>query len=342
MFCHDCDFEIKDPELTECPKCRCILSTGLSSNINQEKEETFQDIINILNNDELSELYKSAAAEKNPQREDPFDLDLETMNQNDHGTRANKENHFEKRASTSVEMPGTENFSDGSTLKKEDLPKFKEDDAVDDAIEPKKNSTFTFVLFFVFFLIIAAGAGVLYLKSKQPVSETFPKENDSSIYENKKVFTIINEEIQPVVESSKTEETLKIPEQPTMEKDSSANKETGTISKKTKSKENKIDEKISEKDNSWKTYVPGKQSYYTLQISSLSNRSFAQANLNRLKNKQYPAYILLTRNKDEEMVYKLRIGKYETEEKAKRAAEIFYKKEKMKYIILKSNADIAL
>ena len=106
--------------------------------------------------------------------------------------------------------------------------------------------------------------------------------------------------------------------------------------------EGKIDERISKKDNLWKKYAPSKQSYYTFQVSSLSNRSFALANLNSLKNKLYPAYILLVKNKDEEMVYKLRIGKYETKAKAKRAAERFYKKEKMKYIILKSNADISL
>ena len=75
MFCHNCGFKIKDPELTECPECSFILSPGLSSGNNQEKEGIFQDIENILNNDELSELYESTATEKNPEEKDPFGLD---------------------------------------------------------------------------------------------------------------------------------------------------------------------------------------------------------------------------------------------------------------------------
>ena len=343
MFCHNCGFEIKNQDLTECPECSCILSSGLSSGNNQGKEGIFQDIENILNNDELSELRESSGIEEDPEDKDPFELDFETVNQNDQETEVNKEKHFAERAVTSEEMPGTEYLSNGSTMEREEQSTFEEeddDDETGDEIEPKKASKFTFVLFFVFSFIIAAGAGVLYLKSKQPDSPAFPKEN-VTIYENKKSFTIKNEEIQPAVEKLEAEETPKTPEQPTMKKASSANKKAGAISKKAEPKENKTDEKISEKDNSWTTYVQGKQSYYTFQISSVSNRSFARANHNILKNK-YPAYVLLTKNKEGKIIYKLRIGKYETAAKAKKAAELFYKYEKMKYIILKSNADIDL
>ncbi len=347
MFCHNCGFEIKNQDLTECPECSCILSSGLSSGNNQGKEGIFQDIENILNNDELSELRESSGIEEDPEDKDPFELDFKTVNQNDQETEVNKEKHFAERAVTSEEMPGTEHLSNGSTMEREEWSTFEEEDDKEenndetgDEIEPKKASKFTFVLFFVFSFIIAAGAGVLYLKSKQPASPAFPKEN-ASVYENKKSFTIKNEEIQPAVEKLEAEETPKTPEQPTMKKASSANKEAGAISKKAEPKENKTDEKISEKDNSWTTYVQGKQSYYTFQISSVSNRSFARANHNILKNK-YPAYVLLTKNKEGKIIYKLRIGKYETAAKAKKAAEIFYKYEKMKYIILKSNADIDL
>ena len=345
MFCHNCGFEIKNQELTECPECSCILSSGLSSSNNQGKEGIFQDIENILNNDELSELRESSGIEEDPEDKDPFELDFETVNQNDQETEVNKEKHFAERAVTSEEMPGTEHLSNGSTMEREERSTFEEeedddDDETGDEIEPKKASKFTFVLFFVFSFIIAAGAGVLYLKSKQPDSPAFPKEN-VTIYENKKSFTIKNEEIQPAVEKLEAEEIPKTPEHPTMKKSSSANKKAGAISKKAELKENKTDEKISEKDNSWTTYVQGKQSYYTFQISSVSNRSFARANHNILKNK-YPAYVLLTKNKEGKIIYKLRIGKYETAAKAKKAAELFYKYEKMKYIILKSNADIDL
>jgi hypothetical protein len=343
MFCHNCGFEIKNQDLTECPECSCILSSGLSSGNNQGKEGIFQDIENILNNDELSELRESSGIEEDPEDKDPFELDFETVNQNDQETEVNKEKHFAERAVTSEEMPGTEHLSNGSTMEREERSTFEEeddDDETGDEIEPKKASKFTFVLFFVFSFIIAAGAGVLYLKSKQPDSPAFPKEN-VAIYENRKSFAIKNEEIQPAVEKLEAEETPKTPEQPTMKKASSANKKAGAISKKAEPKENKTDEKISEKDNSWTTYVQGKQSYYTFQISSVSNRSFARANHNILKNK-YPAYVLLTKNKEGKIIYKLRIGKYETAAKAKKAAELFYKYEKMKYIILKSNADIDL
>ena len=343
MFCHNCGFEIKNQDLTACPECSCILSPGLSSSNNKGKEGIFQDIENILNNDELSELRESSGIEEDPEDKDPFELDFETVNQNDQETEVNKEKHFAERAVTSEEMPGTEHLSNGSTMEREERSTFEEeddDDETGDEIEPKKASKFTFVLFFVFSFIIAAGAGVLYLKSKQPDSPAFPKEN-VTIYENKKSFAIKNEEIQPAVEKLEAEETPKTPEQPTMKKASSANKKAGAISKKAEPKENKTDEKISEKDNSWTTYVQGKQSYYTFQISSVSNRSFARANHNILKNK-YPAYVLLTKNKEGKIIYKLRIGKYETAAKAKKAAEIFYKYEKMKYIILKSNADIDL
>jgi len=347
MFCHNCGFEIKDQGLTECPECSCILSPGLSSGNNQEKEGVFQDIENILNNDELSELHESGGVEEDPENKDPFDRDVEPVNQNGQETETNKGKHFAKRAFTSEEMPGTEHPTDGSTMEREERSTFEKDDDTEenndetgDEIAPEKASKFTFVLFFVFSFIIAAGAGVLYLKSKQHASPAFPKEN-TSIYENKKSFTIKNEKIQPAVEKSDAEETPKIPEQPVMKKASSANKEAGAISKKAEPKENKTNEKISEKDNSWTTYVPGKQSYYTFQVSSVSNRSFPRANHNILKNK-YPAYVLLTKNEKGEIIYKLRIGKYETAAKAKKAAEIFYKYEKMKYIILKSNADIDL
>ena len=334
MFCHNCGFEIKNQDLTECPECSCILSPGLSSSNNKGKEGIFQDIDNILNNDELSEQRESTGVKEDPEDKDPFELDFETVNQNDKETIVNKEKHFAERAVTSEEMPGTEHLSNGSTMEREERSTFEEDDdETGDEIEPKKASKFTFVLFFVFSFIIAAGAGVLYLKSKQPVSPAFPKEN-ASIYENKKSFTIKNKRIQPAIEKPEAEETPKISEQPVMKKASSANKKADAISNKAEPKENKTDEKISEKDNSWTTYVQGKQSYYTIQVSSVSNRSFARANHNILKNK-YPAYVLLTKNKEGKTIYKLRIGKYETAAKAKKAAEIFYKHEKMKYIILR-------
>jgi cell division septation protein DedD len=342
MFCHNCGFEIKNQDLTECPECSYILPPGLSSSNNKGKEGIFKDIENTLNNDELSELRESSGIEEDPEDKDPFELDFETVNQNDQKTEVNKEKHFAERAVTSEEMPDTEHLSNGSTMEREERSTFEEDDddETGDEIEPKKTSKFTFVLFFVFSFIIAAGAGVLYLKSKQPASPAFPKEN-AAIYENKKSFTMKNKAVQPAVEKPKAEETPKTPEQPTIKKASSANKKADAISKKAEPKKNKTDEKISEKDNSWTTYVSGKQSYYTIQVSSVSNRSFARANHNILKNK-YPAYVLLTKNKEGKIIYKLRIGKYETAAKAKKAAEIFYKYEKMKYIILKSNADIDL
>ena len=96
------------------------------------------------------------------------------------------------------------------------------------------------------------------------------------------------------------------------------------------------------RDNLGINYVPGNQTYYTIQISSMTNRSYAKSHLNRLKKKGYDAYIISTKSKDGRFVYKLRIGKHHTEAKAKKAADIFYKKEKMQYIIISSSADIDL
>ena len=110
MFCHNCGFKIKDPELTECPKCSFILSPGLSSGNNKGEEGLFQEIENILNNDELSELHESSGVEEDPEDKDPFELDFETVNQNDQETEVNKEKHFAERAVTSEEMPDTEHL----------------------------------------------------------------------------------------------------------------------------------------------------------------------------------------------------------------------------------------
>ena len=308
MFCHNCGFKTKDQKLTKCPECSCCLSFGLSSGSNQGKEEIFQDIENILNNAELSELNESTDVAEDPEKEDPFDLDFETVNQDEQKT--------------------TEEI-------------VEDNDETGDEIEPKKASKYTFLLFFIFSLIIAAGAGVLYLKTKQPASPAFPKEN-ASIYENKKSFVIKNDKIQPAVNKPDAEKTSKAPKQPSIKKTSLASKKSVVVSSTAKPQENKTSEKIIKKNNSWTTYIPGKQAYYTIQISSLSNRSFARANLNILKSKEYPAYVLLTRNKESKTIYKLRIGKYETAKKAKKTAEVFYKKEKMKYIILKSTAEIDL
>jgi len=308
MFCHNCGFEIKDQKLTKCPECNCFLSVELSSGNNQETEAIFQDIENILNNAELSELNESTDVAEDPEEEDPFDLDFETVNQDEQKT--------------------TEKI-------------VEDNDETGDEIEPKKASKYTFLLFFIFSLIIAAGAGVLYLKTKQPASPAFPKEN-ASIYENKKSFVIKNDKIQPAVNKPDAEKTSKAPKQPSIKKTSLASKKSVVVSSTAKPQENKTSEKIIKKNNSWTTYIPGKQAYYTIQISSLSNRSFARANLNILKSKEYPAYVLLTRNKESKTIYKLRIGKYETAKKAKKTAEVFYKKEKMKYIILKSTAEIDL
>jgi len=124
MFCHNCGFEINDQKLTECPECSSILSSSLSYRDNQEKEEIFQDIENILSNDEFSELYENTATEKDPEKEGPFDLDFATVCQDDPITKAN--NGKEKESSA-----------------------FEEDDETGDEIESKKTSNFTFVLFFI-------------------------------------------------------------------------------------------------------------------------------------------------------------------------------------------------
>jgi len=84
-------------------------------------------------------------------------------------------------------------------------------------------------------------------------------------------------------------------------------------------------------------YVDIKGSYFTIQVESLSNESFVEPNLNHLKQKGYPAYVVEKTKGDGSVVYKLRIGKYKTRDEAQNAAESFFGTEKKSYIIVKSD-----
>ena len=51
MFCPNCGFEIKDPGITTCPECSCILSQNIPES--DEDEELFEDIDKILSSEDL-------------------------------------------------------------------------------------------------------------------------------------------------------------------------------------------------------------------------------------------------------------------------------------------------
>jgi cell division protein FtsN len=85
-----------------------------------------------------------------------------------------------------------------------------------------------------------------------------------------------------------------------------------------------------------------KETYFTMQVATLLNKSLADAHVDRLKKKGYPVYIIHNTSSAGKLLTKLRIGKYKTEAEAKAAALSFRKKEKASCIIVKSKADISL
>ena len=89
-------------------------------------------------------------------------------------------------------------------------------------------------------------------------------------------------------------------------------------------------------------YTAKEKRYFTLQVATLKNKAFVDFNLTKLKKKGYPAYVVEKKYDKGLVLYKLRIGKYKTKADAKKAAGLFYSKEQMQYVIVKSEIDISL
>ncbi len=81
--------------------------------------------------------------------------------------------------------------------------------------------------------------------------------------------------------------------------------------------------------------------YYTIQVGYYKNKDIAYAELAGLKPKAYLAYIISKKNKNGFIRYRLRIGKYRTEEEAKKAAESYLDQEQTDYIIVRSEVEIS-
>lgn len=334
MFCRNCGFKTEDQELTECPECGCILSRTSPDDIEDpEADEFFEDIDNILS---------SETAEPD-----------------------------------SEEQPEPEPEDDAAEQTDRDLDT--------DEDEPQTASKAVPILLLVFLLMITAGAGVFYLKSKQPdavpmaktetakpkdeILKSLLKQKGSSPAEEKNQPqsepAAVSEIAVPVEpEPARPRETVQdiqkaAPETPppapaektSIEQEPSKSEAKTNAPavevkqpapKATKAQPAKVISKPELKKGFWTVYKPGGKTFFTLQISSMATRTFAKAHLDRLKKKGHPAYVILTRNREGQTVYKLRVGQYRSESEARKAADTFYQKERMQSIIVKSNADINL
>ena len=76
---------------------------------------------------------------------------------------------------------------------------------------------------------------------------------------------------------------------------------------------------------------------FAFQICTLFNASsaFADAYINELKQKGYPAYSTVAKTQEDKSIYKIFIGKYQTKEEAETAAQDFQKNEGKPDIVLK-------
>ncbi len=76
--------------------------------------------------------------------------------------------------------------------------------------------------------------------------------------------------------------------------------------------------------------------YYTLQAMTLSFKDRAETLAEKLAEKYHPVYIITQKNSDNKMLYKIRIGKYATEEEARQAAAMLEKHEKLSALIVET------
>jgi len=89
------------------------------------------------------------------------------------------------------------------------------------------------------------------------------------------------------------------------------------------------------------TFETGR-AYFTIQVASFATKPFAESSLKRLKQKGYPAYLVVKENADSSVLYKLRVGKYKTLNQARTVAESWHDSQIKSYIIVQSKDDISL
>ena len=88
--------------------------------------------------------------------------------------------------------------------------------------------------------------------------------------------------------------------------------------------------------------VEGEETYFTVQVHALLmlGKDIAETTAYRLRDKGYPAYVIEKKNPQDNLIYKIRMGKYKTETKAKEMASFFQDKEGKYSITVKSIIDI--
>jgi len=89
--------------------------------------------------------------------------------------------------------------------------------------------------------------------------------------------------------------------------------------------------------------IKGMDTYFTVQVHALLTlgKDTAETTAYRLRDKGYPAYVIEKKNPQDNLIYKIRMGKYKTETKAKEMASFFQDKEGKYSITVKSSIAIS-
>jgi len=84
-----------------------------------------------------------------------------------------------------------------------------------------------------------------------------------------------------------------------------------------------------------------KKKFFTFQVETIANKDLAYVLEENLMDKGYPAYIEEVSDNTGKITYRVRVGKYQAREDAKKAARTFYEKEKKPYWITTTQLDPA-
>jgi len=75
--------------------------------------------------------------------------------------------------------------------------------------------------------------------------------------------------------------------------------------------------------------TPTVKEFYTIQVMAISDRAKAFSIRDNLKNRGYPAYVVTTTGPDNKVTYKVRIGRFATQEEAQKMSQQVQEREKL-------------
>jgi cell division septation protein DedD len=341
MYCSKCGLEIVEENKKECPICNAPL-------VEQSGQKTLKN--GDRNEDELTS-------------EDELTLKelIEDVNKNLEVTPDTGIKSTDKAAG----KPLVNIKKEGSVKAKEEeitpealdtvLDELDTADKVKTSLKRKRSSKVIPAAAVIIVVFIAAvGGSMFYLRSKQEPSVVIPEPKTKAAKKEDKVLRKVlkKEEKEIIVKkepvSDRTAQTVqKGIEQQKVE----AVKVTPEVTAKNNMLRQKSQEKITEKyvrekviveNSSLAEPVAEGETFFTIQVSTMLNKSFAETFVNQLKKKGYSVYVVERENPKGKLVSNIRIGKYKTEAEAKRVALSFREKEKIPYLIVKSKGDASL